>query len=209
MSLFCGACSIECNLAKYFDNVVCNDNHKYLIALLNAVNNGWIPPDYLSEEEWYYVKDHLDQNPALSGFAGFGCSFGGRWFEGYARGKTNKGDPRNYAKEAQKSLLRDIAPLKNVEFICNDYKDVLLPDGCIVYADPPYANTKKMNRTDFNTDEFWDYMRLISKNHMVFISELNAPDDFISVWEQKLTRSLDVNKDNKKVATEHLYIKGE
>lgn len=206
VSLFCGACSIECNLAKYFDKVICNDNHKYLIALLNAVNNGWIPPDYLSEEEWYYVKDHLDQNPALSGFAGFGCSFGGRWFEGYARGKKSNGDPRNYAAEAKKSLLRDIAPLDNVKFICGDYHDVILPDGCVVYADPPYANTKQISRQNFDTESFWNYMREISKNRIVFISEQSAPEDFVSVWEQKLTRTLDRNKNNQFKATEHLFL---
>lgn len=207
VSLFCGACSIEVILAQYFDNVICNDNHKYLIELNKAIQNGWQPPETVTLEEYKYIQKHLDENPALSGFVGFGCSFGGRWFEGYARGKNSRGEFRNYAEESRKALLRDIAPLKNVEFICKDYRDVVLPDGCIVYADPPYNNTKQMNRKSFDTDAFWNYMRDISSNHMVFISELSAPDDFTSIWEQKLTRSLDRNKENRVDAIEHLFIK--
>ena len=29
----------------------------------------------------------MDENPALTGFVGFGCSFGGKWWGGYAKDK--------------------------------------------------------------------------------------------------------------------------
>ena len=205
VSLFCGACSIECKLSPYFEKIICNDSHPQLISLLNAVSNGWIPPEYVSEEEYKYIKQHQNEDMILAGFVGFGCSFGGRYFEGYARSVKPNGEPRNYAMESRCSLLRDIAPLNNVEFVCGDYKDVELPDGCTVYADPPYTGTKQISRQPFNTDEFWDYMRLISKNHNVFISEQSAPDDFEVIWEQRVTRTLDRNKSNYFKATEKLF----
>lgn len=96
--------------------------------------------------------------------------------------------------------------LIDAEFICKDYRDVELPDGCIVYADPPYNNTTGYNKEKFDSQEFWEYMRKISKEHIVFISEQNAPDDFISIWEKPFTRTLDVNKDNQFKVTEKLFV---
>lgn len=133
---------------------------------------------------------------------GFGCSFGGRFFEGYARNKTGT----NYAIQSKKSLLKDMSTLMNAEFICKDYREVDLPDKCVVYADPPYEGTKPYGREKFNTKEFWDYMNKISENHLVFISELSAPDNFIKVWEKQVTRTLDVNKNNQFKVTEKLFI---
>ena len=47
----------------------------------------------------------------LSGcsFVGFGCSFAGKWFGGYARSN----DKRNYAKMAKNSLNKKIINLYN------------------------------------------------------------------------------------------------
>lgn len=94
----------------------------------------------------------------------------------------------------------------DAEFICSDYKDVVLPDKCIVYADPPYENTTKYSNQYFDSKAFWEYMRKISDDHRVYISELNAPDDFVSIWHKSITRTLDVNKDNYFKSVENLYI---
>ena len=87
-----------------------------------------------------------------------------------------------------------------------DYRDVPLPDGCVVYCDPPYGGTKEYAGIKFDSNAFWDYMREISQNHLVFISELNAPDDFIPIWEKKVTRTLDVNKNNMFKSTEKIFV---
>ena len=202
VSLFCGACNVEALATRNFENVICNDNHPYLIAMFKALQNGFEPPDVVTEEQYKYLKANKDENPALTGFVGFACSFGGRWFEGYARG----GNGRNYALSGKRSLIKMMPNLRNVKFICSDYHDVELPDGCIVYADPPYNGTKQFQNKKFDTDEFWRYMRLISEDHIVFISELHAPDDFVCIWEKQVTRTLDRNKDNYFKATEKLFI---
>lgn len=55
----------------------------------------------------------------------------------------------------------------------------------VIYCDPPYANTKQFaNSQNFNYDEFWETMRQWSKNNYVLISELEAPDDFICIWQK-------------------------
>lgn len=43
-----------------------------------------------------------------------------------------------------------------------------------VYADPPYANTTTYQGQKFDSEAFWEYMRQISKNNQVFISEQTA-----------------------------------
>ena len=171
-----------------------------------AVQNGYKLPDVITDEQYKYIKAHKDEDKALSGFVGFGCSFGGKWFGGLARNK--KGD--NYCARANRSIYKDLDGLKNAEFSCLDYKDVIIPNGSVVYADPPYANTTGYTTGVFDTDEFWDYMREISKNNLVFISEENAPDDFECIWQQDFKRMLDVNKENIFTKTEKLWkYKGE
>lgn len=80
VSLFCGGLSVETKLQSHFSKIICNDKQEYLISLYKAVQNGWLPPEELTEEEYKYIKNHKDENKALTGFVGFGCSFGGKWF---------------------------------------------------------------------------------------------------------------------------------
>lgn len=70
VSLFCGSCAIE---SKVEANVkILNDKHPYLIAMWQALQQGWQPPEIITKDEYYYVKEHKDENPALTGFVGFG-----------------------------------------------------------------------------------------------------------------------------------------
>ena len=200
VSLFCGSCSVESKV-EGFSRIILNDKHYYLMCLLQGVQNGYSLPEYISEAQYKQIRDNKDIDPVLTGFVGFGCSFGGKWFGGYARNKTGT----NYALQSKKSLLKDMATLMNAEIICDDYRNVAIPHGAVVYADPPYANTTGYGER-FDTDEFWVYMRLLAETgHTVFISELEAPKDFVCVWEKPFTRTLDRNKDNQFKVTEKLF----
>lgn len=118
VSLFCGGCAIETKLAPHFENVICNDLHPYLIAMYQALQNGYDLPENISEEQYRYIREHKDEDKALTGFVGFGCSFGAEWFSGYARNK--RGD--NYAKRGRNAIMRDIENLKTAKFTCTDYR---------------------------------------------------------------------------------------
>lgn len=207
VSLFCGSCSVETKLASQFENVICNDNHYYLMELYKALQNGYIPPDYVTEEEYKRVKQNINSvSPEYAGFVGFGSSFGGKWFGGYGKSTKPNGEVRWHSQESKRALLRDIKHLQNVKFTCNDYKDVELLQGCVIYADPPYDGTTGYGKEKFDSKGFWEYARNISKEHLMFISEQVAPDDFISVWEKPFTRTLDRNKSNYFKVTEKLFI---
>ena len=204
VSLFCGALSVECAVSESgaFERVIANDIHPYLIAMFRALQNGWMPPTEVSLEQYRYVRDHKDEDPALTGFVGFGCSYGGKWFGGFARGKSE-----NYANEAHNSLMRQLPHIKQMEFLRGDYRSVFIPDGATVYADPPYAGTTGYHGTGkFDGEAFWDYMRTLAKRGCrVFVSEQNAPEDFRCVWEKPVKRWIGNSDDNVFVVTERQY----
>lgn len=200
VSLFCGSCAVESKV-KGFKRVILNDKQYYLTALLKGVQNGYELPEYISEEQYKHIRNNKDFDPVLAGFVGFGCSFGGKWFGGYARSQAGT----NYAAQSKRSLLKDMATLMDAEIICSDYRYVAVPKQAVVYADPPYNNTTGYGEK-FNTEEFWVYMRLLAETgHTVFVSELEAPTDFICVWEKPFTRTIDRNKNNQFKAIEKLF----
>lgn len=153
VSLFCGSCSVESKVTGY-DRIILNDKHKYLIALLKGVQGGYDLPETITEDQYRYIRANKDEDPVLTGFVGFGCSFGGKWFGGYARSKGGT----NYAARSKRSLLKDMATLGGAEFICGDYRKVPIPPGAVVYADPPYNNTTGYNNEKFDSTEFWRAM---------------------------------------------------
>ena len=199
VSLFCGSCAIESKVQA--DVKILNDKHPYLIAMWQALQNGWMPPDAVTKEEYYHVKANMDENPALTGFVGFGCSFGGKWWGGYAKDK--RGD--DYCGQAKRGLLKDLVGIQSATFTCLDYHDVEIPDGAVVYCDPPYVNTTGYTVGQFDTDEFWNYMRQLSKRCDVYISEESAPDDFECIWSKEKVRTLEKNDNVWRVKVEKLF----
>lgn len=177
-----------------FDKVILNDKQEYLIELYKALQNGWVPPESLSEDEYKYVKEHKNEDKALTAFVGFGCSFGGKWFGGYGRHgvKDNHAAERSMCEESRRALLRDLEILKNAKFMCLDYRDIDIPDGSVIYADPPYKDKMAAYglQDQFDTGEFWEWCREKSDNHLIYVSELEAPDDFEAIWEKPVLRQL-------------------
>lgn len=161
-----------------------SDSNKYLIGLYKALLNGYAPPDHISLDLYNSVKNNKDAYPVeLVGFIGFGCSFGGKWFGGYARGGFNKGGlPRNYACESARALLKQRPFLLGVDYVCTDYKSLLVPDKSLIYCDPPYANTTKY-ASEFDSPAFWEWCRrMVHAGHRLLVSEYDAPADFRAVW---------------------------
>ena len=132
-----------------------NDSHEHLIALLEAIRDGYVPPTDVSRELYYAIKSKPQDYPKeLVGFVGFLCSFGGKWWGGYAFNK--KGD--NYAERGSRCLVKQAKNLDGVLFKSGSYLELEIPDNSFIYCDPPYANTCKY-KDDFNHDVFWDWCR--------------------------------------------------
>lgn len=192
IDIFCGGCNI---IDKVDGPRFANDNNKYLIEMWRSLQKGWIPPTFLDKDRYNDLRQHQDlYPPALVGFAGFLCSFGGKWFGGYAH--NSKGD--NYAERGSRCLVKQIKNLQDVIFFNCDYKEFYCPPNSIIYADPPYEGTTKY-KDKFNHKEFWDWCRKKnSQGHKIFISEYNAPDDFKCIMEIPVKTVLDRNSQDKK-----------
>lgn len=170
-----------------FKNKIGYDIHEYLIALLSAVRDGWVPPSNITKQEYYDIKQNPNNyDKCLVGFVGFLCSFGGKWWGGYALSKTN----RNYALEGKNNLKKQAPNLKGIIFEHSDYQNIEIPSSSIIYCDPPYKDTTEY-RNKFDHDVFYDWCRQKrDEGHIVFLSEYQAPDDFELVFEAKIQTTL-------------------
>ena len=193
---FCGGCAVAIKVREYRPDVkiICNDLHPYLIALLRGVPDGsFEPPQSLSEEEYKYIKAHKDENPALAGFAGFGCSFMGRWFHGYARSYPERKTPppekgyRPNARVTRDNLLKDFRG-KIIQFNNLDYRALEIPEGAVVYCDPPYkTGTQYPDVPPFDYPAYMRWAKELAKTHLVFMSEYlqNVEPGANIVWRKE------------------------
>lgn len=196
-----------------------NDTAKYAVALLEAVSNGWVPPDKLTQDKYYAIKaDPHNYEPALVGFAAYCCSYGGKFWGGYARNKPEEGKnstcplqqkrnplkQRNFASEQVRNLGNQYVGLVCVKFTCMSYLDLDIPDGSTVYCDPPYASTTGYGG-EFDHAQFWQWASDLSKRCRVFVSEYTAPDEWKCIWEKTVSKYV-TKKDGKyDKATEKLF----
>lgn len=181
------------------------DVAKYAVALLKAVASGWVPPSDVSEQLYHDVKQDKDiYPPEMVGFIGYSCSFGGKYFGGYCRGKNSKGEARNYAAEQVSSLSKQARGLSGVQFYAGAYDEIDYSVGSTVYMDPPYAGTTEYTANKFDHDRFWRFCTSLSATCRVFVSEYTAPPNWLPVWEKEVTSSL--TKDTGSLrATEKLF----
>ena len=218
---FAGGCNI-------IDKIKCDkkfayDLDKYLIYLLIHVKEGGKLPETMPKEmydrlriAWYNGnKDGMYPN-WLIGCACYLASYNGRDFSaGYAKPvyeKTLYGERyRDYYQEAKKNLLEQAEkPLfQDIMFGISDYKKLSDLNGYVIFCDPPYEGVKQFanSKDTFSHKEFWDVMREWSKNNIVFISELSAPDDFECIWKKEVSRSIKVT-DKSKVVEKLFRYKG-
>ena len=183
---------------------IANDVHKPLISLFKAIQDGWIPPTEITEDEYNDIKFHWMKYPDhLVAFVGYGCSYSGKWFGGYARGNDSRGNPRNYCMESHKNIMKQAPKIKGVMLQNTDYKKMKIPKNSIIYCDPPYVDTTSYSAIDkinnFNHSDFWNWVKSKHNDgHVVFVSEYKAPKEFKCVWEKEVNNSLTSNTGSKK-----------
>jgi DNA adenine methylase len=188
------------------------DNNKYLIDFWKAIQGGWMPPKHITKEEYYLIKDNKDNDPKMTLWAGICCSYGGKWFGGWISDykedrRLNNGRLPNHQTESRNGVLKQLPKIKDVHFIDCDYKNLQIPENSLIYCDPPYQGTTKY-KDGFNHKEFWDWCRQKAKEgHIVFVSEYNAPNDFICVKEVRANTQLgNGSNSGNKVSTERLFL---
>lgn len=200
---FCGALNITLALIKLRPEVTvyASDSHYDLIQMWQAVQDGWSPPSELTRAAYDALKNETASSP-LRTFAGYGCSFSGKWFGGFAADGTG----RNYCANARNSIEKARPLLENVVFSCRNYNACVIPANSIVYCDPPYADTTKPGvRGVFDHPAFWEWA--VSLPVECFVSEYTASEGTRIVWE-KLVKTDMATKSGKGVRTEKLFKTG-
>ena len=210
---------IECFVggANIIDKIKCKYRYGYdrsdtLIALLQQASNDFskIPIDG-NREMWDEGKAYVKEGilPTTMSLADVGAIefFASYSRGGFPRGYVKNSNTRNYYQEAYKNMEKQSPNLKGIVFKAQNYWE-LDPNvtKAVIYLDPPYQGTKNYgyaNQPKIDYQHFWNWVREISKNNSVFISEQNAPEDFEILWQKEVTRT--ANKTNDFKAVERLF----
>ena len=196
---FVGGCNIVSNMQAATRTAA--DSNTALITLYQALQQGWVPPTTVSEEEYAFYKAFQDAADPMTAFCGIGCSFSGKWFGGYSRDKNTT---RNYALNAFNTLNKLRPKIADVQFIACSY-DGFDPEGNLIYCDPTYANTTGY-KDKFYHDKFYDVVRKWAKSNVVVISEYQMPDDFECVLEIPTKTDMRVKNGSKEARIEKLFM---
>lgn len=199
---FLGGGSIFERVAPALPRPVGSDVHPDLILMWQALLDGWEPPAVVSRETYYELREA--EPSALRGFVGFGCSFGGKWFGGYA---TARGD--DYCGQSRRAALRKAGAMRaaGARVLLRSYEDLDPAPGALIYCDPPYAGTTAYQGAGpFDPDVFWARAReWAAARCVVLVSEYTAPEGVPCVWERAAVVSLR-RDDNGVPATEKLFM---
>ena len=189
---FCGGLNSFQVIAPHFKTVIAADVHEDLIDMWKAFVDGWIPMDNVFEYDYYRLKNS-PPSPDRT-VAAIGSSFGSKWFGGFARSAYNRDNPdRTHHKGTARSLEKTrpvLESIKDLRLICSSYDALDIPDGAVVYCDPPYDGTLSY-KNKFDHAPFWQWARDLSGRASVFVSEYKAPEDFACVLETPTTQQVD------------------
>ena len=193
---FVGGASVFVEMAPHFKRPIASDLHPDLIAMWQAVAKGWEPP-YITKERYYELK--AGPVCAERGFAGFACSFSGKWWGGYAKPNSQGND---YVKAAQRSVTKSRFPRAAFLHTSYDYWTPAISKGVVVYADPPYADTTSYST---NAGDVWPtFDKWAEQGAQVFVSEYKAPAHWTCIADFPL-RLMTEGRGCGEIRTERLF----
>ena len=199
---FVGGGSVIESAAPMFSECIGLDAHSDLILMWQAVVNGWEPPNLTSER--YRELRGLESSPER-GYAGFGASFGGKWFGGYGV------SPRDGEvwKASQRTISRQAMVFRRygVAFACGRFGDFEPACGDVVYCDPPYAGTTGYSAGEFDHESFFETLiQWVELGCAVYVSEYAVPEWVPAhvIWSRNHRNILE-RGDNQSLSIEKLY----
>ena len=120
---------------------------------------------------------------------------------------TSRNTPSLNGLESLERLER-LQSLERLQVTALSYDEIDIPDGAVVYCDPPYHACNKSlydgTAKAFDHNAFYDWCVSVSKTNPIFISEYSIEDDrFEVVAEKQKMNSMSSKKSF--VVTERLY----
>lgn len=202
---FIGGANSFVAIAPLFTVACASDGHEDIALMWDAVSKGWLPPETVSEELYAELK-HAKPSP-LRGFVGYGCSFGGKWFGGYARGGFNSdGTPRNHQSESYRAVLKKAPVIMGKSIQHKSFQEwTSIGADTVVYCDPPYFGTLEY-KTTMDHVMFWKWAEDAVRNGaLVIVSEQTAPKSWVSIHTFQ-RRSSTALADIRTLTAEHVFI---
>lgn len=209
---FAGGMNMMCNIKH--SKRLASDKNNYLIAMWRLLLGGYEFPQEISKQVYDFWRNKFNKRgfegngdtleEAIIGWVGFMGSFNGRFFDGgYAGDAKGRED---YIGEHIRNTLSQVDKLKGVEFECGSYETLEIPDNSIIYNDIPYKGTTQYSISkNFDHEKFWQWCRYKTREgNDVLVSEYQAPEDFVCVWEKKVTNAM--NTKNTYKPTEKLFV---
>lgn len=209
---FCGSGAVSLALANYFDLVLASDKNKSLILMLQALQDGWIPP-FITKERWYELK--YAPESALRGFAMSQFSFRGVWAQSYGMSKMLDPHFGGHTKDVTSpeyiaSFLQDFGSkyrrTPNVVFEHCAYEDQSFLPNYPIYCDPPYIGDTSVYHSGFDVVHFYAWAKKISRTNPIFLSERICHIKHEVVMEVELVHRVGAWSKRRKKVREHEYL---
>lgn len=186
---FCGMLGVYRHIPESFRECGINrvkflagDQNKYVIKLLEGVQNGWKPPSQQCTKKEYDRYKENNSSSLTSIFYGFACSCRGDFRSGYF-------DKNNCSIQSE-DMVEIGSMLQDVRFSAGSYDQFSNVKQFVLYLDPPYRDTKNnyyekdQRNSHFDYDEFIEWVREMAKDNLIFISEYTKPcREAKLVWE--------------------------
>lgn len=216
VDLFAGGCAMTHAAIKSgrFDKVIANDLSVAPQVFKKAVEYGtddW--KEWVSREEFKALDTNTVDGFAKALMFGYGYktySYGysnlkaqiaKNVFECGIRGDSYNGRCTSLERFHVFDQLYHSCDLSRLIISNVDYSNVDIPDGAIVYCDPPYLNTQKYE-THFNYQDFEDWLARV--DYPVFVSEFTCPSGCSVITSRARTCAMAASNNAKR--TESLYI---
>lgn len=183
------------------------DLDRHIVSYLECIRDGWLPPVDVTEEEYKFYKIYepiTRECYATKAAVGYGCSFGGKFFDGFARDRRAK---LTFAQRVYQASIEQAPRLKDTTFKTQSYMEGL-PEGVnVIYCDPPYRNTTNCGaKKPFDSDAFWNWCWAVAlRGITVLVTEFSAPPFAMEIWSREKFTDLRRN-DGNKVMTERLFL---
>ncbi|KFI66115.1 DNA adenine methylase [Bifidobacterium cuniculi] len=98
--------------------------------------------------------------------------------------------------------LEGLERLERLNALQGDYQQVPLPHDCVIYADPPYKDTKCGSYDGFDHNRFTQWLQTVEP--LTIISEYTAPPDCTQIAER--TKTVKANGYATTKTTERLFV---
>ncbi len=178
---FCGYCHIL-RRVKSKSSYTISDSNDLLIVLLKHIQTSSKEHPSISEEEYKKLRADPSSDPLRAAYAAFTYSYNGKFFAGYVGSKERDypSERKRYYERLHANEVFQKANIKQGSYTIYNSRNT---EDALIYCDPPYEATEGY-RNEFNSDEFWDWVRKMSKKNIVLVSEYQAPLDFICIGQQ-------------------------